>query len=178
MRKAGSGRPGLLCELRTVYFTPIMNTPNLLLWYRQPAVNDWNRALPLGSGRLGAMVFGNVGLDWSRKNEDGRVRKYNALFVAENGTFIGPHRGKYKFIIKTLSPNYREFDESRYFYDLRKLALELGTRTEKLIAPVKACGLNLGCVICEDAWDGDYSLSPLQILTGQPTARFFLSILQ
>jgi len=30
----------------------------LKLWYNQPAKN-WNEALPLGNGRLGAMVFGN-----------------------------------------------------------------------------------------------------------------------
>jgi alpha-L-fucosidase 2 len=29
------------------------------LWYRQPAEN-WNEALPIGNGRLGAMVFGGV----------------------------------------------------------------------------------------------------------------------
>lgn len=110
------------------------------------------------------VIFGNVGLDWSKKNEDGRVRKYNALFVAENGIFIGPRKSPYKFIIKTLSPNYREFDESRYFYDLRKLALELGTKPEELISPVKACGLDLGCILCEDAWDMDYTISPLQTL--------------
>ncbi|GAL79472.1 putative large secreted protein [Algibacter lectus] len=28
------------------------------LWYNAPAA-DWNEALPLGNGRLGAMVFGN-----------------------------------------------------------------------------------------------------------------------
>ncbi|MCU0785493.1 MAG: glycoside hydrolase family 95 protein, partial [Verrucomicrobia bacterium] len=32
----------------------------LCLWYRQPATN-WNEALPLGNGRLGAMVFGTLG---------------------------------------------------------------------------------------------------------------------
>ncbi|MFY0713615.1 glycoside hydrolase family 95 protein [Seonamhaeicola sp. NFXS20] len=31
---------------------------NLKLWYDAPAAN-WNEALPLGNGRLGAMVFGN-----------------------------------------------------------------------------------------------------------------------
>ncbi|MDE5419060.1 glycoside hydrolase family 95 protein [Labilibaculum sp. DW002] len=30
---------------------------NLVLWYNAPAA-DWNEALPLGNGRLGAMVFG------------------------------------------------------------------------------------------------------------------------
>ena len=34
------------------------NSP-LLLWYRQPAT-DWLEALPVGNGRLGAMVFGGV----------------------------------------------------------------------------------------------------------------------
>lgn len=33
-----------------------MNTAKTL-WYRQPAA-DWNEALPLGNGRLGAMQFG------------------------------------------------------------------------------------------------------------------------
>ena len=28
------------------------------LWYKQPA-KDWNEALPIGNGRLGAMIFGN-----------------------------------------------------------------------------------------------------------------------
>jgi len=112
------------------------------------------------------VIFGNVGIDWNKKNEDGRVRKYNALFIAENRNFIGPLKGKYKFIIKTLSPNYREFDESRYFYDLRKLALELGKKPEELISTVKACGLTLGCILCEDAWDMDYTISPLQVLAG------------
>ena len=50
----------------------------LKLWYRQPAAN-WNEALPVGNGRLGAMVFGNVFTErlqlneqtvWSGKKED------------------------------------------------------------------------------------------------------------
>jgi len=41
----------------------------LKLWYRQPA-RDWNEALPLGNGRLGAMVFGNVKSERIQLNED------------------------------------------------------------------------------------------------------------
>ena len=40
------------------------------LWYRQPAEQDWNRALPIGSGRLGAMIFGNVLHERVQLNED------------------------------------------------------------------------------------------------------------
>ena len=42
---------------------------NLRLWYRQPA-KDWNEALPIGNGTLGAMVFGNVKSERIQLNED------------------------------------------------------------------------------------------------------------
>jgi alpha-L-fucosidase 2 len=40
----------------------------LVLWYRQPA-SDWNEALPVGNGRLGAMVFGGVSRERIQLNE-------------------------------------------------------------------------------------------------------------
>ncbi len=40
-----------------------------VLWYRQPARN-WNEALPLGNGRLGAMAFGGVERERLQLNED------------------------------------------------------------------------------------------------------------
>ncbi len=39
------------------------------LWYRQPA-NNWNEALPVGNGRLGAMVFGGVESEHLQLNEE------------------------------------------------------------------------------------------------------------
>jgi len=39
------------------------------LWYRQPAA-EWTDALPLGNGRLGAMVFGGVPVERLALNED------------------------------------------------------------------------------------------------------------
>ena len=39
------------------------------LWYDRPAVN-WNEALPLGNGRLGAMVFGGTGRERLQLNEE------------------------------------------------------------------------------------------------------------
>ena len=41
----------------------------LTLWYRQPA-SQWTEALPVGNGRLGAMVFGGVGRERIQLNED------------------------------------------------------------------------------------------------------------
>ncbi|MDO8684852.1 MAG: glycoside hydrolase family 95 protein [Armatimonadota bacterium] len=42
----------------------------LTLWYRQPA-EDWLEALPLGNGRLAAMVFGGVQTEHIQLNEEG-----------------------------------------------------------------------------------------------------------
>ena len=39
------------------------------LWYRQPA-KIWEEALPLGNGRLGAMVFGNIEAERVQVNEE------------------------------------------------------------------------------------------------------------
>jgi alpha-L-fucosidase 2 len=41
----------------------------LTLWYRRPA-SRWVEALPIGNGRLGAMVFGGVGSERLQLNED------------------------------------------------------------------------------------------------------------
>jgi alpha-L-fucosidase 2 len=43
---------------------------DLALWYEQGAGTDWLRALPIGNGRLGAMVFGNVDAERLQLNED------------------------------------------------------------------------------------------------------------
>lgn len=39
------------------------------LWYKQPA-QIWEEALPLGNGKLGAMIFGNVSKEHIQLNED------------------------------------------------------------------------------------------------------------
>jgi len=44
-------------------------TSELLLWYKQPAGN-WNEALPVGNGRLGAMVFGRTTTERIQLNEE------------------------------------------------------------------------------------------------------------
>jgi alpha-L-fucosidase 2 len=43
---------------------------DLALWYDGSAGTDWLRALPIGNGRLGAMVFGNVDAERLQLNED------------------------------------------------------------------------------------------------------------
>ncbi|MER6008813.1 glycoside hydrolase N-terminal domain-containing protein [Nonomuraea angiospora] len=40
------------------------------MWYDESAGTEWLRALPIGNGRLGAMVFGNVDTERLQLNED------------------------------------------------------------------------------------------------------------
>jgi len=43
----------------------------MLLWYAQPAPLDhWREALPIGNGRMGAMIFGGTGTERIQMNED------------------------------------------------------------------------------------------------------------
>ncbi|HYW43946.1 MAG TPA: glycoside hydrolase family 95 protein [Bryobacteraceae bacterium] len=51
-----------------IFAAPPAAAPQVL-WYRQPAVK-WEDALPLGNGRLGAMVFGGVQRERIQLNED------------------------------------------------------------------------------------------------------------
>lgn len=44
-------------------------TNPLTLWYRQPA-RTWNEALPVGNGKLGAMIFGGIEREQIALNED------------------------------------------------------------------------------------------------------------
>ena len=114
------------------------------------------------------VVFGNVAVDWGRRHEDGRPRKYNACFVAQEGRFLHPENGLgLPFGIKALLPNYREFDDSRHFYDLRKLGWELGRSPADLVAPFETAIGRLGISLCEDAWDADYGFSPLRVLAAR-----------
>ena len=47
----------------------IQGPGELKLWYQQPAA-AWTEALPVGNGRLGAMVFGGVAEERLQLNED------------------------------------------------------------------------------------------------------------
>jgi alpha-L-fucosidase 2 len=42
---------------------------DLKLWYDEPSGEVWENALPIGNGRIGAMVYGNVDKDIFQLNE-------------------------------------------------------------------------------------------------------------
>lgn len=115
------------------------------------------------------VIFGNIAVDNSKRNEDGRARKYNAAFAAQHGKLLTNGTLPYDFIVKNALPNYREFDDNRHFYGLRQLALELDKQVSGLHQPltVTAHGetVKLGLMLCEDGWTENYFLDVPQLLS-------------
>jgi alpha-L-fucosidase 2 len=72
-----AGAAALLQAPRAIGETPVSGN---LLWYRKPA-EKWTDALPVGNGRLGAMVFGGASDERLQLNEDtlwsGSPREWN-----------------------------------------------------------------------------------------------------
>ncbi|WP_051349959.1 glycoside hydrolase family 95 protein [Dyadobacter alkalitolerans] len=72
IRLSGAGR-ALRFSICTFIFLHTCNIAfaqsDLKFWYKQPAKN-WNEALPIGNGRIGAMVFGRVNEEIIQLNEE------------------------------------------------------------------------------------------------------------
>jgi NAD+ synthase (glutamine-hydrolysing) len=93
-----------------------------------------------------AVVIGFIDYDKNKKNNDGRIRKYNAAALIQNGKLIGTAH-------KTLLPNYRYFDDKRYFTP--------GEERKPLTLIINNKEIKLGISICEDMWDKDYDIKPI-----------------
>ena len=52
-----------------IFSTMFLTTYGQELWYDKPASN-WNEALPVGNGRIGAMLFGGTDIDKIQLNEE------------------------------------------------------------------------------------------------------------
>lgn len=96
-------------ELRGAASPPVQ--PRRTLWYRQPA-REWNEALPLGNGRVGAIVFGGLEEERVQLNEDtfwsGRPHNYavegavDRLAEVQHLLFTGSNAAAVELAGKTL----------------------------------------------------------------------------
>jgi len=70
----------LIFSLAAFFLMSLVSAQSLKLWYSKPAVK-WTEALPVGNGRLGAMIFGGIAQDHLQFNEEtlwtGGPRDYN-----------------------------------------------------------------------------------------------------
>ena len=163
---------------------PEMSIPGYLLgdtWEQRAFIKDCEECGQdiIDASKDIAIIFGNVAVDWDNKNNDGRPRKFNALFTAYKGKLVKPENMPYPFVIKALMPNYREFDDTRHFFSLKKLAEELDRNVRDMVSPIhlnlKGNTYSIGAYLCEDGWSDDYSFSPVDILR-EKGVDFFVNI--
>ncbi|MBI3940153.1 MAG: NAD(+) synthase [Acidobacteria bacterium] len=95
------------------------------------------------------IIAGFLDFDTARRGPDESWIRYNAAAVCQNGACV-------RVVHKTLLPNYRYFEDKRYFapgVPAAPFELELGNRRFKV-----------GVEICEDLWDENYPVKPTQEL--------------
>lgn len=116
-----------------------------------------------------SVAFGNVYADPTRTNQDGRFRLYNAVYVYTNGK-ENTSRQKREWLdsylpknvtVKSNLPNYRFFDDKRYFFSMTDLAHQSGRVLRDYFCPFEVPTKNnetelVGFTICEDMWYNDY----------------------
>ena len=148
-----------------ILLLPEMCLPGYLigdLWEQQTFLDDcsyYANQIAAQSQDI-CIIFGSVATEVGKINEDGRIRKYNAAYICQNGTMLPGYLGR-NFIIKNALPNYREFDDARYFHSLQKLCAEENTALANVLQPVaitlKGQQLNLGIML-----DGQLSVQYTQ----------------
>jgi NAD+ synthase (glutamine-hydrolysing) len=123
------------------------------------------------------LIYGNVYVDRAATNKDGRSRKYNAVRAFQDGKplphALAPGMDSYPLpdgvAPKTLLPNYRIFDDERYFYSLLELSTAIGEGLPRLLQPLVATiagkPFPIGLEVCEDIWfkDYEYSREPMNV---------------
>lgn len=116
------------------------------------------------------VIWGSLKADRKSIGEDGRVRKYNAAFIAQDGAWVsnGILDG---WIPKTNLPKYRIFDDARHFYPATKLAEEMKISLRALLCPfaviINGGTVRLALTVCEDLWEDEYNAKPSRIYRDQ-----------
>ena len=127
-----------------------------------------------------AVLFGNVALDPTKKNRDGSVRKYNAIFAAQHGILIAPKNLPYPFFLQTLAPDALPFDGHRHFFSLSELAQELGKTPLELFSPLilrlREKMYTIGVLLHEAAYEMNAGLSPMRLLTNKTPLDFVVHL--
>jgi NAD+ synthase (glutamine-hydrolysing) len=172
--------------------------------WREPSycrnLMEYNEILREASSGI-AIAYGNVYLDQfgshgvgNRKkrnphpNKDGEPRKYNAVYVFQDGKPASRLRETnllpQGIQPKTLLPEYRIFDDERYFFSTQDMAIDFSVPLESLLQPmlVKIDGTTIpvGFELCEDMWCQDYrrngeALNPSKILI-ENGAKFVMNL--
>ena len=130
----------------------------------------FSRKLCCEAGEGFSIIFGTVMFYESlskspRIGTDGRKAKLNTAWIATKNNVY--HK------VKTLLPNYREFEEPRHFKD--NLWVKDAMNEWDMFETYNIGGVSLGVMICEDGWDDDYDLKPFEA-TSKNGAQILIDI--
>ncbi len=112
------------------------------------------------------IIFGNLAahpIGRADRGRDGRPIRCNAAWFCQNGRWVAKENSQQAgFHIKHLNPDYRVFDDSRYFLSGMEVAMRNGWPVDRQIQPFlfEAQGKTwrIGLEVCEDLWSSDYAL--------------------
>lgn len=115
------------------------------------------------------IIWGNIShFDELKGSRDGRYNRYNTAFFAYQGEWVkkeNNHLNGHYF--KHCLPDYRFFDDSRYFKSGMDYALENHIELKDSINPFifeKDHQITrIGLEVCEDLWSKDYNVNPTAI---------------
>lgn len=110
------------------------------------------------------IIWGNISQMYggqSFKGHDGRPARFNSAFFAFDKQWVSRPNSAWGQYVKHLLPDYRVFDDTRFFVD--GLTLSQWTH-EDVCEPFEfqkdGKTVKISLQICEDLWDHDYSFSP------------------
>lgn len=133
--------------------------------------NEKIKALSKGIG----VIWGNIYFHPIQDiihGRDGRPVRFNAAFFAYNGAYVERENHRYPGLyIKHLNPDYRFFDDSRFFLSGLEIMTHFHQTTSDFFSPFLFNKNNhtyrIGMEVCEDLWSEDYSLDVSQEIINQ-----------
>lgn len=116
-----------------------------------------------------AILWGNLyHLKQGSSNRDGRPNRFNAAYLAQDGHMHPEDHGLGCGIyVKHCLPDYRIFDDSRYFKSAVDYALEENLSLDFNLKPftlnINDQQLRIGVELCEDLWSSAYAIQPTDV---------------
>lgn len=106
------------------------------------------------------IVWGNVvtSLNNNQTHTDGRQALYNSALMAYNQEYVVRENGENFPYVKQLLPNYRIFDDERYF--VSGLIFDHALMHSPFVVTMNNKITRIGLEICEDMWNEHYSFNP------------------
>lgn len=122
--------------------------------------NETIKALSDGIG----IIWGNVSQMYGGQTfigRDGRPARFNSAFFAYDQQWVSRPNSAWGQYVKHLLPDYRVFDDTRFFVD----GITLSQWTEEDVCEPfdfekDGVKYKISLQVCEDLWDSDYSFSP------------------